>query len=460
MGNQTKTGVNEPPNGQSGSSPQTAGKNGGWLASALGFWQKQFGRPEPATVGDLVILPLGLAAIGGLITAGWSEATNHFLDPAFIGYSIGVNACIQLVILLPALALAFITRRKIWSGALLAIAIFWVLLIPALVHLIMPGADYRLGWCIGLLGAFQITRAINRHAHTRLTLWLVGVPALVALCALSYGRVREFSQLNSLPPPPKSPNVLIIIVDTLRADHLSPYGYSRDTSPYLTQLAQQGVLFENAIAPSSWTLPSHASMLTGLYPHQTQVETDMDDLSGNWPNLGDAMRKRGYRTAAFSANYQFFSKDHGFIQGFSHFEEYEQTIGGILEKVTLSRVILQYLSSRTTGDPFAFFGFKNAATAQRINKDAVNWMKRGDRPFFIVLNTTLTFTSRSFLPEPWLHMYTSNPRARRQSLYFPDVCSWSEVSLQRATPRSRSILTPTTVQFATWTTAPSVFSPN
>ena len=97
---------------------------------------------------------------------------------------------------------------------------------------------------------------------------MIGVAALVVLCALCYGRFREFYQLSSLPKATNSPNVLIIIVDTLRADHLSPYGYTRDTSPYLNQLAKQGVVFENAIAPSSWTLPSHASMLTGLYPAQ------------------------------------------------------------------------------------------------------------------------------------------------------------------------------------------------
>jgi arylsulfatase A-like enzyme len=396
------------------------------LTSLLAFWRREFGRSEPTRVGDLVVLPIGLAAIGGLIMAVWYEASHHFLDPAFIGYSIGVDVFIQIVILLLSLVLAFLTRRRIWSGTLFAIAFFWYLLLPLMVHLILPGAGHRIVFCVAVIGAFQIARTVNHHVHTWLGPWMIAVPVLVALCALSYGRVREFSQATALPEPANTPNVLIIIVDTLRADHLSPYGYSRDTSPYLAQLAKQGVLFQNAIAPSSWTLPSHASMLTGLYPQNTHVETDFDDLSGTWPTLGDALRKRGYRTAAFSANYQFFSRDRGFIHGFSHFEEYEQTIGGIFEKVPLSKFILKSLSGYTTGDTFAFFGLKNAADAAQVNDNALHWIHRGRPPFFVVLNY-FDLHEPVLPPEPYLHMYTSDAKARKQSLYFPAMCSWSEV---------------------------------
>src|SRR5690349_4467542 len=63
---------------------------------------------------------------------------------------------------------------------------------------------------------------------------------------------------------PKTPNVLLVSVDTLRADHLGCYGYERPTSPRLDAFAKQGTLFERAIAPTSWTLPSHVTMLSGL----------------------------------------------------------------------------------------------------------------------------------------------------------------------------------------------------
>jgi arylsulfatase A-like enzyme len=371
--------------------------------------------------------------------AGVTIATHrHFRDPAFIGYTIGVYVGIQVAILLPALALAFITRRKIWSGVLFAIGLFCLLAITDLVKLLLPGVAHPLAWCIGLLAAFQVARAVNRHPRSRFVVWMVAAPALIALCALAYGPAREASQRAALPPPPNSPNVLVIIVDTLRADHLSPYGYTRDTSPYITHLAQQGVLFENAIAPSSWTLPSHASILTGLYPHQTRVETESSTLSGTIPTLGEALQKRGYRTAAFAGNFLFFSSDRGFARNFSHFEEYGQSIGAILEKVPLSRTILQSLSRITTGDQLAFFGIKNAPDAEKINENTLKWIGKGGRPFFVAINY-FDVHEPALPPEPYLHMYTSDSNARNDSMHFGESCSYAEAGPMCASERPQLV---------------------
>src|ERR671914_334957 len=68
--------------------------------------------------------------------------------------------------------------------------------------------------------------------------------------------------------PPDIPNILLIVIDTLRSDHLSSYGYERSTSPSIDRLAAQGVLFETAFSTSPYTTPSHASLLTGRYPHE------------------------------------------------------------------------------------------------------------------------------------------------------------------------------------------------
>jgi arylsulfatase A-like enzyme len=424
---QSKAGVTVPQTGISESGSESKNGTARRTTSTLDFWRREFGRPEPVQARDLVLLPLAISATAGLIAGVWSAAHRHFLDPAFIGYTIAVNMGVQVVILLLVLALAFITRRRAWSGVLFAIGLFCLLAIPGLIKIFLPGVVVWLAWIIALLGALLITRTANRHRHSRLAPWMIALSALVALCALSYGRVREHSQSSALPNPPNSPNVLIVIVDTLRADHLSPYGYTRDTSPYVNQLAQQGVLFENAISPSSWTLPAHASMLTGLYPHESGVGEDQSTLSGKWPNLGGVMRKRGYRTAAISANAQLFSRDRGFIHGFSHFEEYEQTFAGILEKVPLSHFILETISDWTVGEELAYFGVKNAPSAEKIDQDALNWIDKGHRPFFLVLNY-FDVHQPVLPPEPWLNTFTTNPDARKQSLYFPGECSWSEVS--------------------------------
>src|SRR5262249_11531360 len=138
---------------------------------------------------------------------------------------------------------------------------------------------------------------------------------------------RENEELAQLPPASGSRNVLVVLVDTLRADHLSTYGYSRPTSPNLTGIAKEGMLFENAISPSSWTLPSHASILTGLYPHDHHAELYASSLGEGYPTLAESLTRLGYRTAAFSANTGTFSRTRGFGRGFLHFEDDFQNWG-------------------------------------------------------------------------------------------------------------------------------------
>ncbi len=99
--------------------------------------------------------------------------------------------------------------------------------------------------------------------------------------------------------PPGPRNLLLISLDTLRADHLGCYGYPRPTSPFLDRLASQGVLFEQAYATSPWTLPSHASLFTGLYPSQHGAMTEELSLPTELPTLAEALRGRGLATAGF-----------------------------------------------------------------------------------------------------------------------------------------------------------------
>lgn len=83
----------------------------------------------------------------------------------------------------------------------------------------------------------------------------------------------------------KSPNIVLITIDTLRADHLSCYGYARKTSPNIDKIAQKGVTFKNAIAPSSWTAPSVASLCTSLYPISHGITHGIADTINNQETL-------------------------------------------------------------------------------------------------------------------------------------------------------------------------------
>ena len=102
-------------------------------------------------------------------------------------------------------------------------------------------------------------------------------------------------------PPGKYTQVVLITIDTLRADHLQSYGYPRLTSPFLDQLAEKGVVFTRANATVSHTAPSHASIFTGLLPLQHGVLRNGDRLSPEFPNMAQVLGHAGYQTAAFTS---------------------------------------------------------------------------------------------------------------------------------------------------------------
>jgi len=96
----------------------------------------------------------------------------------------------------------------------------------------------------------------------------------------------------------KPRHVVLVSIDTLRADHLGTYGYERFTSPILDALASEGTVFEEASSTTSWTLPAHVSMLTGLFPAEHGVVSSHFELQGEVPTLASLLARQGYSTAA------------------------------------------------------------------------------------------------------------------------------------------------------------------
>jgi arylsulfatase A-like enzyme len=114
------------------------------------------------------------------------------------------------------------------------------------------------------------------------------------------------------------PNVILVTVDTLRADHLSCYGYARRTSPAIDALASEGVLFAHALAQSSWTKPSTVSLLTSQYPTTHQTNLERSKVPPALTLLPEVLRAHGYTTAVFSGN-PWVTPEYGFDQGVDHF---------------------------------------------------------------------------------------------------------------------------------------------
>src|SRR5664279_713116 len=123
-----------------------------------------------------------------------------------------------------------------------------------------------------------------------------------------------------------SPDILLIILDTLRRDRLSIYGHKRPTSPGFDEFAARSTLFERAVAPSQWTIPAHASLFTGLYPSAHGVIEASGRLSPEHPTLAEILQVGGYHTVAFCNNPLVGVLDNGLQRGFDEFYNYASAI--------------------------------------------------------------------------------------------------------------------------------------
>ncbi len=120
---------------------------------------------------------------------------------------------------------------------------------------------------------------------------------------------------------PRPTNLVVISLDTLRADHLGFYGYDRPTSPALDGLAQSSVVFDNALSPMPTTGPSHFSLLTGLYPHSHGVYRNGQKLPDHLGTLGSILSSRAYETAGFVSGLPLTDDLSGLARHFDHFDD-------------------------------------------------------------------------------------------------------------------------------------------
>ena len=123
--------------------------------------------------------------------------------------------------------------------------------------------------------------------------------------------------VSELHPKTRGANVVVVVIDTLRRDRLATYGYSRDTAPFLGEMARQGAAFDG-LTPAPWTKPATASLLTGLHPVHHQAIDRLDRLPDAAVTLAQRLRGQGYHTLGASAN-GWVSPGFGFDRGFDTF---------------------------------------------------------------------------------------------------------------------------------------------
>jgi arylsulfatase A-like enzyme len=151
-------------------------------------------------------------------------------------------------------------------------------------------------------------------------------------------------------------SVILISIDTLRADHLGCYGHPLPTSPNLDAFAARGTLFEDAYAPAPWTLPSHVSLLTGLYPTRHGVRTTDRRLADAIPSLATLLAQQGFETGAI-VNAVIMRRQFGLAQGFSTYEmvpSYQSRVGNA-SRVT--DAALRWLGDRRGRRVFLFLHY-------------------------------------------------------------------------------------------------------
>lgn len=207
---------------------------------------------------------------------------------------------------------------------------------------------------------------------------MMGVSAcLGAFLFAGCDRREEAGEVEAAKP---RPHVILISVDTLRADHLGCYGYARDTSPNIDRLAEKSIRFENAYAQASWTLPSHMSIMTSQYPHVHGVEQQGQALPESATTLAETLSDAGYRTAAM-ISWVFVGEKYGFAQGFDQFTE-----------------LVPPPELVDSGTSAAF-------KAEQVTDHAIEWLSGGhDKPFFLFLHYFDPHINYD-APEPYTTMF-------------------------------------------------------
>jgi arylsulfatase A-like enzyme len=241
--------------------------------------------------------------------------------------------------------------------------------------------------------AWQLARrfaALGPAGTRRLWRSAFGGAVLLLFAACVVGGTRAFRERSALRGLPNgaagAPNVLLLVLDTVRAMSLGLYGYSRPTSPTIDSLGHAGVVFDQAYSAAPWTLPSHASMLTGRYAHELDASW-VHPLGSSYARLPDVLAKHGFATAGFVANVAYTSRETGLSRGFAHYDAYRVSLADLAVSSSLGRVVLTNPRLRAIMRDYEIPGRK---TAEIIIDGFLSWeaKRAGGRthPFFAMLN--------------------------------------------------------------------------
>ena len=352
-------------------------------------------------------LVAGFLELGAfLVKCNLLDPRNYNLSRHFVWmYPVAGLAIVGVPGTLLALA-SLVKQRRLPSAVVIGVLAFVTALGVAFRAPIATVACLLLACGIGFqAGRFFGARAATFHRCVRRSLPALLV-LLAATAAVSLGRGIVPRAGAGMPRPPTgSKNVLLIVLDTVRADSLSLYGYPRETAPNLTRIAATGVRFDRAFATAPWTAPSHASMFTGRWASELSIGWNTP-LDATTPTLAEFFRARGYDTAGFVGNTTYCSYETGLDRGFARYDDYDVTPRAVLLCSAVVQRTLNFLGNHSGVTRWFDGGVSSSPfrkSAERINRDFLAWESgRGSagQPFFAFLN--YYDAHHPYLaPEPW-----------------------------------------------------------
>ena len=276
---------------------------------------------------------------------------------------------------------------------------------------------------------------------------VAGLVPFLAASGWSADRLEAWRQARQPLPSPGSPNVLLIVLDTVGADHLGLHGYDRPTSPTLEELARRGIRFDRAQATSSWTLPSHASLFTGRWPHELSVGW-FTPLDRAYPTLAESLGSRGYATAGFVANYWYCASDSGLARGFTAYRDFtfprltafkttvlvDRLLEGVEALEAWCEEWLDFEPLSPAVDLLWWLFESNRKAAEEVHREFLDWLSlqhQPERPFFAFLNLYDAHYPYE-LPEKRLRRFGSRPRNDREAGMLRD---WPRLIEEGPSPR-------------------------
>jgi arylsulfatase A-like enzyme len=279
----------------------------------------------------------------------------------------------------------------------------------------------------------RLVPVFERHSAGFRRAVILSFPVLAIIAALPAASIwagdwlAERREAARALPRTGAANVVLIVLDTVAADHLSLHGYDRPTSPTLESLARRGVRFDRVQATSSWTLPSHAGFFTGRWPHELSAGW-LTPLDASHPTLAEFLGSRGYATAGFVANLFYCGSDSGLARGFTRYRDFifpelsaTKPAALVDRPVEGLRAIHQYLTERASvvflADVIRLFDAGIRKPAAAVNRELLGWLserRQPERPFFAFVN----FCDVHYpymVSAGGIHRFGAKPRTNRET---------------------------------------------